>query len=165
MAAGGHIYRRTGTIFGGRVGGGNTTRSLVEHLRQVSKRDAITVKIKDGCRWAHMELFWANTTEPIVAHLRQVLKKSDQWSRRRCDNEKKFTDGRMDAGWFTIRLGQLRNDRAHDSQVTRSQARKPEKLGHWITGFIFVRCQSRLGWLLELSISELVMHHYGSEST
>ena len=31
-------------------------------------------------------------------------KKSDQWSRRRCDNEKKVygrTDGRMDGGWYT----------------------------------------------------------------
>ena len=37
------------------------------------------------------------TTRPLGAHLRQVSKKSDQWSRRRCDNEKRFTDG-----WTTM---------------------------------------------------------------
>ena len=28
-----------------------------------------------------------DTTRPLVEHLRQVSRKSDQWSRRRCDNE------------------------------------------------------------------------------
>ena len=31
--------------------------------------------------------FWADTTRPLVEHLRQVYKKSDQWSRRRCDTK------------------------------------------------------------------------------
>ena len=45
------------------------------------------------------EPYWADTTWPLGKQLGQVLKKSDQWSRRRCDNEKKFMDGRMDARW------------------------------------------------------------------
>ena len=57
------------------------------------------------------------TTRALEEQLGQFSKKSDQWSRTRCDKEKKFTDGwtdpsvhgvgltpaqhhgRMDAGW------------------------------------------------------------------
>ena len=59
--------------------------------------DAITVKIKDGCRWPYLLMdrnhFQADTTRPLEEYLRLVSKKSDRWSPRRCDNEKKCTDG------------------------------------------------------------------------
>ena len=57
-----------------------------------------TVKIKDGFRWPYLSTdrnhLLADTTRALGEHLRQVSKKNDQWSRRRCDNQKKFTDGR-----------------------------------------------------------------------
>ena len=69
---------------------------------------AIKVKIKDGSRRPHLStnrnLFREDTIRLLGDHFRQVSKKSDQWSRRRCDNEKKVygrTDGRMDGGWYT----------------------------------------------------------------
>ena len=53
--------------------------------------DAIMVKIKDGCRQPYLLMdlchFQVCTTRPLGEYLGQVLKKSDQWSRRRCDNE------------------------------------------------------------------------------
>ena len=53
--------------------------------------DAIPVKIKDGCRRPYLltdrNHFWACITIPLGEHLGRVSKKSDQWSRRRCDNE------------------------------------------------------------------------------
>ena len=36
---------------------------------------------------------WAFTTRPLEERPRQVLKKSDQWSQRRGDSEKLFTEG------------------------------------------------------------------------
>ena len=67
-----------------------------------SGRDAITVKIKIGGWLPHLSTdrihFRADTTKPLGEHLRQVFKNSDQWARRRCDNEKKFTDGRTPDG-------------------------------------------------------------------
>ena len=59
--------------------------------------DAITVKLKDGCRRPYLSTdqkkhFLVDTTKPLGEHLRQVSKKSDQWSRRQC-NEKQFADG------------------------------------------------------------------------
>ena len=70
--------------------------------------DAIKVKIKDGCRrphlWTDRNHFRADTTRLLGKYLRQVSTKSDQWSRRRCDNEKNVyrrTEGRMDGGWYT----------------------------------------------------------------
>ena len=49
------------------------------------------VKIKDGCRRPYLSMdrnhFRACTTILLGEHLRQVSKKSDQWSRRRWDNE------------------------------------------------------------------------------
>ena len=63
---------------------------------------AITVKIKVGHRRPYLSSdrnhFRACTIRPLEEQHRQVTKKSDQWSLRRCDNEKKFTDGRMDVG-------------------------------------------------------------------
>ena len=71
------------------------------------------MKIKDSCRRPHLSTdrnhFRADTTSLLGKHLRQVSKKSDQWSRRRCDNEKKVygrTAGRMDGGWYTKNLPQ-----------------------------------------------------------
>ena len=62
--------------------------------------DVIKMKTKDGCRRPHPSTdrnhFRADTTRLLGDHLRQVSKKYDQWSRRRCDNEKKFTDVRTD---------------------------------------------------------------------
>ena len=60
----------------------------------------IMVNIKDSC-WRpylstdrnHIQMC---TTRPLEEQLRQVSKKFDQWSRPRCDNEKKFTDGCKD---------------------------------------------------------------------
>ena len=53
--------------------------------------EAITVKIKDGCRRPYLSTdqnhFWACTTRPLGEHLRNISKKSDQWPRRRCNNE------------------------------------------------------------------------------
>ena len=50
------------------------------------------MNIKDGCRRPHLSTdrnhFRANTTKLLGEHLIQVSKKSDQWSRRRCDKEK-----------------------------------------------------------------------------
>ena len=59
--------------------------------------DAITVKLKDGCRRPYLSTdqkkhFLVDTTKPLGEHLRQVSKKSDQWSRGQC-NEKQFADG------------------------------------------------------------------------
>ena len=49
------------------------------------------VKITDGCRWPYLSTdrnhFQACTTRPLGKHLGQVSKKSDPWSRRRCNNE------------------------------------------------------------------------------
>ena len=53
----------------------------------------ITVTIKDGCRQLYLSTdrnhFWVCTTtcRPLGEYLGQVFKKSDQSSRRRCDNE------------------------------------------------------------------------------
>ena len=60
----------------------------------------ITVKIKDGCWRPYLSMdqnhFQKDTASSLGEHLRQVSKKSDQWSPRRCDHEKKFRDdGRM----------------------------------------------------------------------
>ena len=67
--------------------------------------DAIKVKIKDDCRRPHLSTdrnhFRADTTRPLGKHLGQVSKTSDQWPRRRCDNEKKNTDGRLEGGCYT----------------------------------------------------------------
>ena len=163
MAAGGHICRRTRTIFGA-----CTTRSLGKHIGQVSKEsdqwsrmrcvneivtllrkrqiailkmaavrphllrtriifrrthlgiernscirfrqnsssgfggDVITVKIKVGRRRPYLSTdqnhIRASIDRPLGQQLGQVLKKSDQWSRRRYNNDKKFTDGRTN-GW------------------------------------------------------------------
>ena len=47
--------------------------------------------IKDGDRWQYLSSdrnhFRADTTSPLVEHLRQVSRKSNQWSRMKCDNE------------------------------------------------------------------------------
>ena len=64
------------------------------------------VKIKDGRRRPYLSTdrnhIRVDTTRPLGEQVGHVSKKCDQWSRRRCDNEKKFTDvwtdGRMDAG-------------------------------------------------------------------
>ena len=58
--------------------------------------DTMTVKVKDACRWPYLSTdrnhLRADTTRPLGEHFRQVSKKIVP--RRRCDNEKKFTDGR-----------------------------------------------------------------------
>ena len=60
--------------------------------------NAITVKIKFGRRRPYLLTDWnhirADTTRPLGEQHGQVSKKSDQWSRRRYDNKKKFTDRR-----------------------------------------------------------------------
>ena len=62
----------------------------------------ITVKIKDGQQRPYLSTdqnhIQVCTTGPLGEQLRQVLKKSDQWSRKRCDNKKKRMDGLIDAG-------------------------------------------------------------------
>ena len=60
------------------------------------------LKIKDGCWRPHLSTgrnyFRKDITRLLGKHFRQVSKKSDQFSRRRCDNEKKVY-GRTD-GWY-----------------------------------------------------------------
>ena len=67
----------------------------------------ITVKIKVGRRRPYLLTDWNHfrvcTTRPLGEQLGQVSKKSDQWLRRRCDNEKKFTD-RQTYGWTDRRM-------------------------------------------------------------
>ena len=67
-------------------------------------RDAIKVKIKDGCRRPNLSTgpnhFRMDTSRLLGKH----QKKSDQWSRSSCDNEKNVyerTDGWMDGGLYT----------------------------------------------------------------
>ena len=70
--------------------------------------DAITVKMKDGCRRPYLSTdrnhFRPETTRR--EHLGQVSRQINQLSRRRCDDEKKLIDGRTD-GWTLD--GPLRN--------------------------------------------------------
>ena len=62
--------------------------------------DVTSVKIKVGrlqpyLAMDHQNHIRADTTGPLGEQPGQVSKKSDQWSWRRCYNEKKFTDGGM----------------------------------------------------------------------
>ena len=87
----GHICGRTRIVFGWTHLG--IERNSYARFRQNSSSgfggDVITVKIKDGCRRPYVSTdrnhFRACTTTPLGKHHRQVSKKSDQWSRRRCD--------------------------------------------------------------------------------
>ena len=70
----------------------------------------------------------------------------------------------MPAETFTANSGDVETTRYMGHQW-QEVARKTVKFGHLMAELDFVRYQSWLGWLLELSVSELVMQHSGSEST
>ena len=91
----------------------------------------VKVKIKDGCGRPYLSTDWnhfrADTTRLLGEHLRQVSEKSDQWSRRRCDNEKKVC-GRT-VGWMadgTLKIEILPQNLISD--VTALQVLKHVKL-------------------------------------
>ena len=102
----GHIYWWSGIVFGRTYL--NIERNSYARFRQNSSNgfggDAITVKIKVGCWWPYLSadqnLSRACTTRPLREQLGQVSKKSDQRSGR-CNNEKKFMDGRTN-GCLTV---------------------------------------------------------------
>ena len=67
------------------------------------------VQIKDGRQRPYLSTdrnhIRADTTRPLGDNSGKFRKKSDQWSRRRCDIEKKFTDVWTD-GWMDARRSQ-----------------------------------------------------------
>ena len=69
----------------------------------------ITVKIKDGRRQPYLSTdrnhIRADSTRLLEKQLGQVSKKYDQCPRRRCDNEKKFTDVWADGHSNILGLG------------------------------------------------------------
>ena len=104
MMAFGHIWWRTIIIFW-QIYLGIERNSYARFRRNSSSGfgvDAITDKNKDGQRRPHLLMDWyhirVDTTRPLGEQLRQVSKKSNQWSQRKCHNEKVYwrMDGRMD---------------------------------------------------------------------
>ena len=80
---------------------------------------------KDGDRRPYLSSdpnqFRVDTTRPLVEHLRQVSRKSDQWSRKRCDNEIVTVLNRAisDLKMTTVRLYLLTNQNHFQADTSR----------------------------------------------
>ena len=63
----------------------------MQPIADLTKKKKKKRLIKDGDRRPYLSSdrknFRADTTRPLVKHLGQVSRKSDKWSRRRCDDE------------------------------------------------------------------------------